>query len=279
MPYVKQIQVDTYAEFLEMTRNEKFTISEAIVNIVLNNLKTRKKEIPIFEVEVSEEDVIYTLSIQRKEFLDSLDFVLKNPRDGNAEGGRIGLNTGTNPDTFVSGIEAILNLPDLGSDIRPKRRPDIEMDEEDEVDPFSERRERLGDRFVSSRDTMKIESFLSTLDKETQEAYGPQLGDYIEEGKGSNSFFDAILESGFSQGGKVPGLPPGKQVDAREGTFIPMGGAKRADDVPAMLSVNEFVLNDNAVAGLGKMLTGTPDPRAGARALYKIQDQLEAMVV
>ena len=72
MPYVKQIQVDTYAEFLEMTRNEKFTISEAIVNIVLNNLKTRKKEIPIFEVEVSEEDATYTLSVQRKEFLDIL---------------------------------------------------------------------------------------------------------------------------------------------------------------------------------------------------------------
>ena len=72
MPYVKQIQVDTYAEFLEMTRNEKFTISEAIVNIVLNNLEPRKKEIPIFEVEVSEEDVTYTLSIQRKEFLDIL---------------------------------------------------------------------------------------------------------------------------------------------------------------------------------------------------------------
>ena len=72
MPYVKQIQVDTYVEFLEMTRNEKFTISEAIVNIVLNNLETRKKEIPIFEVEVSEEDVTYTLSIQRKEFLDIL---------------------------------------------------------------------------------------------------------------------------------------------------------------------------------------------------------------
>ena len=210
---------------------------------------------------------------------ETADIIPFKPKDEKAEGGRIGLNTGTNPDTFVSGIEAILNLPDLGSDIRPKRRPDIEMDEEDEVDPFSERRERLGDRFVSSRDTMKIESFLSTLDKETQEAYGPQLGDYIEEGKGSNSFFDAILESGFSQGGKVPGLPPGKQVDAREGTFIPMGGAKRADDVPAMLSVNEFVLSDNAVAGLGKMLTGTPDPRAGARALYKIQDQLEAMVV
>jgi len=82
----------------------------------------------------------------------------------------------------------------------------------------------------------------------------------------------------LNKGGKVPGLPAGRQVDAREGMFIPMGGAKRADDVPAMLSVNEFVLNDDAVAGLGKLMTGNPDPRAGARALYKIQDQLEAMV-
>ena len=82
----------------------------------------------------------------------------------------------------------------------------------------------------------------------------------------------------LSEGGNVPGLPAGRQVDAREGMFIPMGGAKRADDVPAMLSVNEFVLNDDAVAGLGKLMTGNPDPRAGARALYKIQDQLEAMV-
>ena len=72
MPYVKQIKVDTYDEFLEMTRNEKFTISEAIVNIVLNNLKTKKKEIPIFEVEVYNEDSTYTLSVQRKEFLDIL---------------------------------------------------------------------------------------------------------------------------------------------------------------------------------------------------------------
>ena len=72
MPYVKQIQVDTYAEFLEMTRNEKFTSSEAIVNIVLSNLKTRKKEIPIFEVEVDQEGETYILSVQKKEFLDIL---------------------------------------------------------------------------------------------------------------------------------------------------------------------------------------------------------------
>ena len=143
-------------------------------------------------------------------------------------------------------------------------------------DMGSERMDRLGaDKFVSSGDTMKILNFLE--DKGLDD-YQPGLSEYIENGKGSDPFFDSILGLQFKDGGKVPGLPAGRQVDAREGTFIPMGGAKRADDVPAMLSVNEFVLNDDAVAGLGKMMTGKPDPRAGARALYKIQDQLEAMV-
>ena len=73
MAYVKQIRVDNYDEFLEMTRNQKFTMAESIVNVVLNNLKTTKKEIPIFEIEVYNEDATYTLSVQRKEFLDILE--------------------------------------------------------------------------------------------------------------------------------------------------------------------------------------------------------------
>ena len=72
MPYIKHIKVDTYKEFLELTKSSKFTIAESIVNVVVNNLKTKKKEIPIFEVEVYNEDATYTLSVQRKEFLDIL---------------------------------------------------------------------------------------------------------------------------------------------------------------------------------------------------------------
>ena len=72
MTYVKQIRVDNYDEFLEITRNQKFTMAESIVNVVLSNLKTTKKEIPIFEIEVYNEDVTYTLSVQRNEFLDIL---------------------------------------------------------------------------------------------------------------------------------------------------------------------------------------------------------------
>ena len=133
---------------------------------------------------------------------------------------------------------------------------------------------------------MKLDSGEFYLDEEGNLRRIPRRRPRMNTRPGMNE--DAIADQMFmmqmnermgrKEGGTVPGLPAGRQVDAREGTFIPMGGAKRADDVPAMLSVNEFVLNDDAVAGLGKMMTGKPDPRAGARALYKIQDQLEAMV-
>ena len=75
-----------------------------------------------------------------------------------------------------------------------------------------------------------------------------------------------------------PDVPPGMQMDLRGGGFIPLGTKPRADDVPAMVGKNEFVLNDRAVSGIGKMLTGNPDPRAGARALYELQENMEAIV-
>jgi hypothetical protein len=76
----------------------------------------------------------------------------------------------------------------------------------------------------------------------------------------------------------APNVPPGMQMDLRPGGFIELGTKPRADDVPAMVGKDEFVLNDRAVAGIGKMLTGKPDPRAGARALYDVQEQMEAIV-
>ena len=75
-----------------------------------------------------------------------------------------------------------------------------------------------------------------------------------------------------------PDMPNGMQMDLRGGGFIPLGTKPKADDVPAMVGKNEFVLNDEAVSGIGKLMTGRPDPRAGARALYKLQNEMEAMV-
>ena len=72
MVYVKKITVDNYDDFLEMTKNQKFTISQQIVETVLNNIDTRKKEIPIYEIEVESEGATYTLSIQTEEFIQTL---------------------------------------------------------------------------------------------------------------------------------------------------------------------------------------------------------------
>lgn len=72
MVYVRKITVDNYDDFLEMTKNRKFTISQQIVETVLNNIDTRKKEVPVFEIEVEGEGATYTLSIQTEEFIQTL---------------------------------------------------------------------------------------------------------------------------------------------------------------------------------------------------------------
>jgi hypothetical protein len=70
--YVKKITVDNYDEFLQMALNQKFTMAQDIVETVLENLNTRKKEIPVFEIEVDGEGATYTLSVQKDEFLSIL---------------------------------------------------------------------------------------------------------------------------------------------------------------------------------------------------------------
>ena len=63
------------------------------------------------------------------------------------------------------------------------------------------------------------------------------------------------------------------QLDGRGGGFIPMGTKPRADDVPAMLSKDEFVMTRDAVKGLGD-----GDVNVGAQKMYDLMNQLEAKV-
>ena len=72
MVYVKKITVENYSDFLEMALNQKFTFSQGIVETILENLNTRKKEIPVFEIEVDSEGATYTLSVQKDEFIQIL---------------------------------------------------------------------------------------------------------------------------------------------------------------------------------------------------------------
>ena len=56
---------------------------------------------------------------------------------------------------------------------------------------------------------------------------------------------------GFEEGGGIMNLG-GMEKDYREtGGFVDIGAKEKADDVPARLSVNEFVMTADAVRGMG----------------------------
>jgi len=58
-----------------------------------------------------------------------------------------------------------------------------------------------------------------------------------------------------------------------EGGFVPVGIKEKADDVPAMLSKNEFVMTADAVRGMGN---GSIEK--GAQRLYDQMKRLENKV-
>ena len=76
-----------------------------------------------------------------------------------------------------------------------------------------------------------------------------------------------------SEGMKEGGLMNlgGREMDMRKGGFIPIGKKERADDVPARLSKNEFVMTANAVRA-----AGGGSVNKGAKRMYNLMNNLEA---
>jgi hypothetical protein len=63
----------------------------------------------------------------------------------------------------------------------------------------------------------------------------------------------------------------GNEMDYRGGGFVPIGKKERADDVPARLSKNEFVMTADAVRA-----AGGGDVNKGAQRMYNVMNNLEA---
>ena len=74
---------------------------------------------------------------------------------------------------------------------------------------------------------------------------------------------------GFADGGLMN--LGGKEMDMRGGGFIPIGKKERADDVPARLSKNEFVMTADAVRA-----AGGGSVNKGAKRMYETMNKLEA---
>jgi len=76
----------------------------------------------------------------------------------------------------------------------------------------------------------------------------------------------------------IPGLKDGgmlnfggREMDLRTGGFVPIGKKERADDVPARLSKNEFVMTADAVRA-----AGGGSVNEGAKRMYEVMNNLEA---
>ena len=97
----------------------------------------------------------------------------------------------------------------------------------------------------------------------------------------TNDERDALND--YNQGLAKGGMPTGimrtnaagiKERDYRdEGGFVPVGIKEKADDVPAMLSKNEFVMTADAVRG-----AGNGSIEKGAQKMYDTMKELENRV-
>ena len=63
----------------------------------------------------------------------------------------------------------------------------------------------------------------------------------------------------------------GREMDLRSGGFVPIGKKEKADDVPARLSKNEFVMTADAVRA-----AGGGSVNKGAQRMYNLMNDLEA---
>jgi len=84
----------------------------------------------------------------------------------------------------------------------------------------------------------------------------------------------ALTRPKFEKGGGLMDLG-GLEMDFRaKGGFVPIGSKEKADDVPARLSKNEFVMTADAVRG-----AGNGSIERGAQKMYNTMKQLESRVV
>jgi len=130
----------------------------------------------------------------------------------------------------------------------------------------------------------EVNSFLSQ--------YGKNLDSNITDFNTAAEYYNQFRKNlGYANGGRIAAemggimnIPMGeprenqqgiKELDYRqEGGFVPVGIKEKADDVPAMLSKNEFVMTADAVRGMGN---GSIEN--GAQKMYNLMKSMENRIV
>ena len=117
--------------------------------------------------------------------------------------------------------------------------------------------------------SVTFEEFLDMRQKEDKQRSKDMLFKDYEEYKRREKIKE---EKTMAKDGGIMNLG-GKEMDLRSGGFVPIGKKERADDVPARLSKNEFVMTADAVRA-----AGGGSVNKGAKRMYDLMNNLEARV-
>ena len=131
--------------------------------------------------------------------------------------------------------------------------------------------------FIKEDGSEDVEALEAQVNRDVSE-YASGAGGYAEGGRIEYAMGDSASDNAMQAAG-IEGLPIRqnpkgiKELDLREtGGFIqPVGIKEKEDDIPAMLSNNEFVFTADAVRGMGD-----GNVNVGAQRMYDMMKKLEA---
>ena len=176
------------------------------------------------------------------------EFVDVNTREYDATGGRVGLKDGPKKYMFNEVLREPMSDLERASVGNPGTK---EMYRSEILKMLAENRDQ-----AKTKIPMKQKPFKPDLEK---------IKKLIEKKK-----------KGLAAGGMPTGIMRTNQAGVMErdyrdeGGFVPVGIKERADDVPAMLSKNEFVMTADAVRGIGG-----GDVEKGSKKLYNLMKNAE----
>jgi len=164
-----------------------------------------------------------------------------------ADGGRIGFRDGVGPNAAL--LQFLGNIASANDAMKARAA-----------------RYKSGKTLQSSKTADDgIEDIIKQI---TEEGINP-------EGKNNSPMYGYEKREKAAEGGPIElayggRSDPAMEMDYRGGGFIPVGAKERADDVPARLSKNEFVMTADAVRAAGG---GSVD--VGAQRMYDLMNNLE----
>jgi hypothetical protein len=200
---------------------------------------------------------------------------------GQANGGRIGYREGTSREGIVSLTDedsgVIYRDPKTGEPLTTTeflRRAQEDEDRENQEGEDKELDYGASSITLPKKKTFRERSMEIAVPKQINRELEDKFENYLKK-----------LVTGKKDGGRM-GFMMGTEVPMRQnqggiteldyrktGGFVPVGVKERADDVPAMLSKNEFVFTADAVRGAGK-----GDINKGAKMMYAKMKALEGKV-